>query len=96
MRLSTEHLIPESSTDDANRLLLKVVHVHRRAGPRLSDTIGPHTLPTRSRRHACKGESLTVATKNGAVTVNDARVIKTDIAASNGVIHVVDSVLLPN
>jgi uncharacterized surface protein with fasciclin (FAS1) repeats len=43
-----------------------------------------------------QGESLTVATKNGAVTVNDARVIKTDIAASNGVIHVVDSVLLPN
>jgi uncharacterized surface protein with fasciclin (FAS1) repeats len=28
--------------------------------------------------------------------VNDARVIKTDIAASNGVIHVVDSVLMPN
>ena len=43
-----------------------------------------------------QGESLTLGTKNGAVTVNDARVIKTDIAASNGVIHVVDSVLLPN
>ena len=43
-----------------------------------------------------QGESLTVGAKNGAVTVNDARVIKTDIAASNGVIHVVDSVLLPN
>jgi uncharacterized surface protein with fasciclin (FAS1) repeats len=43
-----------------------------------------------------QGESLTVAAKNGTVTVNDARVVKTDIAASNGVIHVVDSVLLPN
>ena len=43
-----------------------------------------------------QGESLTLAAKNGAVTVNDARVIKTDITASNGVIHVVDSVLLPN
>jgi uncharacterized surface protein with fasciclin (FAS1) repeats len=43
-----------------------------------------------------QGESLSVAAKNGTVTVNDARVVKTDIAASNGVIHVVDSVLLPN
>jgi uncharacterized surface protein with fasciclin (FAS1) repeats len=43
-----------------------------------------------------QGESLTVVAKNGTVTVNDARVVKTDIAASNGVIHVVDSVLLPN
>jgi uncharacterized surface protein with fasciclin (FAS1) repeats len=43
-----------------------------------------------------QGQSLTVTAKNDGVMVNDARVIKTDIAASNGVIHVVDSVLLPN
>jgi uncharacterized surface protein with fasciclin (FAS1) repeats len=43
-----------------------------------------------------QGQSLTVATKNDAVMVNDARVIKTDIAASNGVIHIIDSVVLPN
>jgi len=43
-----------------------------------------------------QGESLTLGAKNGAVTVNDAHVVKADIAASNGVIHVVDSVLLPN
>jgi uncharacterized surface protein with fasciclin (FAS1) repeats len=43
-----------------------------------------------------QGESLTVATKDDAVMVNDARVIKTDIAASNGVIHIIDSVVLPN
>lgn len=42
-----------------------------------------------------QGQSLTVATKNDAVMVNDARVVKTDIAASNGVIHVIDSVVLP-
>jgi uncharacterized surface protein with fasciclin (FAS1) repeats len=28
--------------------------------------------------------------------VNDAHVVKTDIAASNGVIHVVDAVILPD
>jgi uncharacterized surface protein with fasciclin (FAS1) repeats len=30
------------------------------------------------------------------VKINGANVVKADIAASNGVIHVVDSVLLPN
>ena len=42
-----------------------------------------------------QGQSLRVATKNDGVTVDDARVVKTDIAASNGVIHVIDSVVLP-
>ena len=43
-----------------------------------------------------QGQPLTVAMSNGSVTVNDARVIKTDVTASNGVIHVIDSVVLPN
>ncbi|WP_157272075.1 fasciclin domain-containing protein [Azohydromonas aeria] len=42
-----------------------------------------------------QGKSLTVATQGG-VTVDQAKVVKTDIAASNGVIHVIDSVLMPN
>lgn len=41
-----------------------------------------------------EGTSIKVSTNNG-VTVNDARVTKTDVQASNGVIHVIDSVLLP-
>jgi uncharacterized surface protein with fasciclin (FAS1) repeats len=43
-----------------------------------------------------QGQTLTLATKNGGVMVNDARVIKTDVTASNGVIHVIDSVVLPD
>ena len=42
-----------------------------------------------------EGGSLAIKTAGGGVMVNDARVIKTDIAASNGVIHVIDTVLLP-
>ena len=38
--------------------------------------------------------SITVA--DSGVRVDDATVIKTDIAASNGLIHVIDSVVLPN
>jgi uncharacterized surface protein with fasciclin (FAS1) repeats len=41
------------------------------------------------------GKVLTVSTKGGGVMINDAKVTTTDIAASNGVIHVIDSVILP-
>ncbi|QTN29454.1 fasciclin domain-containing protein [Rhodoferax sp. AJA081-3] len=41
-----------------------------------------------------QGSELTVATA-GAVTVDNAKVIKTDIVADNGVIHVIDSVIMP-
>ncbi len=42
-----------------------------------------------------QGKNLKIVVKDGKVTVNGAKVIKTDIACSNGVIHVIDAVLLP-
>jgi len=42
-----------------------------------------------------QGQMLTVSAKGGAVMVDSAKVVKTDIAASNGVIHVIDAVMLP-
>jgi len=44
---------------------------------------------------AVSGDTLSIKANGGAVMVDKARVAKTDIAASNGVIHVVDAVLLP-
>lgn len=41
------------------------------------------------------GQALTIVTDDGTVMVDNAKVIKTDILCSNGVIHVIDSVLLP-
>jgi uncharacterized surface protein with fasciclin (FAS1) repeats len=41
------------------------------------------------------GKSLTITVKDGKVMVDNATVIKTDIVCSNGVIHVIDSVVLP-
>ncbi|MCG7518433.1 fasciclin domain-containing protein [Ruegeria sp. Ofav3-42] len=41
-----------------------------------------------------QGDRLSVNAKNG-VKVNDAEVIQADIETSNGVIHVVDAVILP-
>ena len=44
---------------------------------------------------AVSGDVLMIASRDGAVTVDGAKVVKTDIAATNGVIHVIDSVILP-
>lgn len=41
------------------------------------------------------GKMLSIEKKGDAVMVNDAKVTATDIAASNGVIHVIDTVILP-
>ena len=63
-----------------------------------------HVVPGNVTSDQLAGQRLTVATVNGAtvhidgrngVKVNDANVTTADITASNGVIHVIDSVLLP-
>jgi len=41
------------------------------------------------------GQELTVAIKGGIVTINGIKVIAADLAGSNGVIHVVEGVILP-
>ena len=41
------------------------------------------------------GQSLTIKVEDGTVMVDNAKVTKTDILCSNGVIHVIDSVVLP-
>jgi uncharacterized surface protein with fasciclin (FAS1) repeats len=41
------------------------------------------------------GETLTIAVRDGRVCIDGAAALKTDITAANGVIHVIDRVLLP-
>ena len=54
-----------------------------------SDVVKAHELKT------VEGKPLEVKTNGGAVMIDDAKVTTTDIAASNGVIHVIDHVVLP-
>jgi len=42
-----------------------------------------------------EGQTVAIKVVDGGVMINDAHVIKADIEASNGVIHVIDSVMLP-
>jgi uncharacterized surface protein with fasciclin (FAS1) repeats len=44
---------------------------------------------------AVSGDAIAINARGGSVMVEKARVIKADIAASNGVIHVIDAVILP-
>lgn len=69
----------------------------------LADVVGYHVVPGRlttgdvaSRRSAetFQGEALALSS-NGEVRVDGAHVVQGDIEASNGVIHIIDRVLLP-
>jgi len=42
-----------------------------------------------------EGSEVSIKVTKGTVTVDKAKVVKTDIAATNGVIHVIDAVILP-
>ncbi len=42
-----------------------------------------------------EGFKVKISVKDGNVMINDAKVIKADVKASNGVIHVIDTVILP-
>ena len=42
-----------------------------------------------------EGRKINVAVKSGKVTINGATVIKADLETTNGVIHVINKVLLP-
>jgi transforming growth factor-beta-induced protein len=48
-----------------------------------------------SRAKTVNGQSLSIKTYGSTVKVDNANVIKTDIECSNGVIHVIDAVVLP-
>lgn len=47
------------------------------------------------RAATANGAELRIRAENGVVMINDATVIQADVMADNGVIHVIDTVLLP-
>ena len=70
----------------------------------LASILTYHVVPGKTMSAALAGKQLSVATVQGAslaidgrngVTVGGAKVIAADVAASNGVIHVIDKVLMP-
>ena len=85
--------LPEGALDD---LLADI--------PALTDVLLYHVVPGRvmaadvvnlSSATTVQGSDLTITVEDGAVMIDDALVVTADIEASNGVIHVIDAVLLP-
>jgi len=75
----------------ANRsLLIKVLEYHVVKG----QVLAAQVVKLRSAK-TLEGSSVKITVKGGNVYVNKAKVIKTDVRASNGVIHVINSVLIP-
>ena len=44
---------------------------------------------------AVSGDAVTIAVRDGGVLINNAKVVTADVMASNGIIHVIDTVILP-
>ena len=70
--------------------LAKVLTYHVVPGKVTASQVKPGDVKT------VQGQALKVRTDGGKVMVDNARVIKADVMASNGVIHVIDTVVLPN
>jgi uncharacterized surface protein with fasciclin (FAS1) repeats len=74
--------------------------------PQLTSVLTYHVVPGKvmagdilaakgARPATVNGQTVDVQVRKGKVYVNGAQVVTTDIVASNGVIHVIDAVLLP-
>ncbi|MCD6679768.1 MAG: fasciclin domain-containing protein [Burkholderiaceae bacterium] len=70
-------------------MLAKVLTYHVVPAKVMAQDVKAGQVPT------VQGSSLTVATQGG-ISVDGANVVASDIVADNGVIHVIDSVLVPN
>jgi len=53
------------------------------------------TVVTLDSAPTVNGQNVSISVNDGTVTINNATVTATDIEASNGVIHVIDTVLIP-
>jgi len=69
--------------------LIAVLTYHVVGAEVMSSAIKPGAVKT------VQGQEVKLTLKDGGVLVNDAKVVKADISASNGVIHVIDTVILP-
>jgi uncharacterized surface protein with fasciclin (FAS1) repeats len=77
-------LLPENKSK-----LIAILTYHVVPAKVMAADVKPGEAPT------VNGKKLTLKVDASGVMVNNAKVVATDVAASNGVIHVVDTVILP-
>ncbi len=77
-------------TDEENETLSDILLYHVLAGAVDSANVTDGLVAT-----MVNGDDATFTVADGAVMINDANVTTADVAASNGIIHVIDKVLFP-
>ena len=78
-------LLPENK-----ELLISILLYHVVSGSVLAaDVVGLDSAAT------LNGASINISVSDSGVLINNANVVQADVAASNGVIHIIDAVLLP-
>ena len=70
--------------------LTKILNYHVLSGQVMAADVRPGAVKT------VEGSSFTVSATGGMVMVDKAHLVKTDIVADNGVIHVIDTVIMPH
>ncbi len=71
-------------------MLVKILTYHVISGEVRSDQVA-----AMQKAKTLQGQKVKIKTKGSTVMINGAKVIKADVEASNGVIHVIDTVLMP-
>merc|ERR1712032_251229 len=61
----------------------------------VSGKVKANNIPNRLEAATLNGEDILLQNRGGSVTVNGIEVTMADVSASNGVIHVIDQVLIP-
>lgn len=80
-----ESLLKEENKDK----LIAILKYHVVAGKVMAKDVKAGEVKT------VNGQEATIAINDGKVTIDKATVVKTDVEASNGVIHVIDTVIIP-
>ncbi|HQU81751.1 MAG TPA: fasciclin domain-containing protein [Pyrinomonadaceae bacterium] len=83
---TVENLLKPENKD----MLVKVLKYHL-----VSGNVMAADVVKLKKAKTVQGQEVKIKVKDGKVWVDKANVVKTDIAASNGVIHVIDMVLMP-
>jgi uncharacterized surface protein with fasciclin (FAS1) repeats len=81
----------ESLLQPENRdQLVKILTYHVVAGEVMSTDLSDGMMA-----ETVEGSQITISINDGGVSINDANVVAADVEASNGVVHVIDSVIMP-
>jgi uncharacterized surface protein with fasciclin (FAS1) repeats len=84
---TVESLLEEENLDQLREILTFHVVPSKVLAASVSDGLEAASL---------NGSALTFAVNDNGVKVGDANIVATDVGASNGVIHVIDTVLIPS